>query len=496
MSDLLVRGGELLRDGRLERADVLIRRGAIAAIGAVEAQGVPELDAAATIVIPGLVNAHMHSGENYNPGLYENLPLDLWFLHSHQVTRTEPPAPDVIYVRTLLGALLMALSGTTVAVDFLYEAPEITSETLEPVVRAYRDVGLRATILLGVADKPFLDSLPLDPAERAAAAAAELEPSPLGRIVELVETAVARFHEPGGLVQIGLGPSAPQRCSEELLEATMRLAEEHDLVWHTHALETKTQRYTALERHGHSFVAELDARGFLGPRSTLVHAVWLSDRDIELLAGTGTTMIHCLCSNLRLGDGVARLSELRDAGVRIALGTDGRGCDETLDMVELMKTTATVHKVRGEPLERWPTATQVFRMATEAASLCTGHGERLGRLEPGARGDLVLLDRRSLTFTPLNDPLRQLVYGVASRDVRAVVVAGRVVVRDGQVPGVDLDSLRERAERYAQAEAPARKAPDLRLQRIVLGLYERAEHADVGVDAYLTRPRGGASARA
>jgi len=105
----------------------------------------PELTAAGMIVIPGLVNAHTHSGENLNPGLYENLPLDLWFLHSHQVTRTAPPDRDVIYVRTLVGAVLVARCGTTTAVDFLYEAPEITATTLEAVVAAYRDVGLRAT---------------------------------------------------------------------------------------------------------------------------------------------------------------------------------------------------------------------------------------------------------------------------------------------------------------------------------------------------------------
>jgi 5-methylthioadenosine/S-adenosylhomocysteine deaminase len=302
--------------------------------------------------------------------------------------------------------------------------------------------------------------------------------------MELARSAVERWHEPGGLIQIGLGPSAPQRCSDELLAETMALAEDRDLVWHTHALETRTQRLTALEWHGRSFLEVLAERGLLGPRTAIAHAIWLTERDVELLAETRTTLLHCLCSNLRLGDGIAPLLDLRDTGVRIALGTDGRGCDETLDMVELMKMTALV-QVRGRPFEQWTSAAEVFRMATEGASRCTGNDERLGRLEPGACGDVLLLERGSLAFSPMHDPVRQLFYGVASRDVRTVVVGGRIIVEDGRVPGVDLDSLLERAERYGRHEAPAGRTADLtRLEQIVRGVWDRAESADVGVDAY------------
>ena len=120
------------------------------------------LDATGTIVAPGLINAHYHSGENFNPGLYENLPLDLWFVHSHQVTRDAPPSAEAIYARTMLGAVLMLRSGATACVDFLYEAPEITLGDARAGGPAYRDVGMRATVLLGVADMPFAASLPLD----------------------------------------------------------------------------------------------------------------------------------------------------------------------------------------------------------------------------------------------------------------------------------------------------------------------------------------------
>jgi len=491
-NDLLVAGGHLLRlDGSLERADVWIEDGAIVAVGVglKPGPGAQTLDASSMLIAPGLINAHMHSGENFNPGVYENLPLDLWFVRSHQVTRDEPPSREAIYVRTLLGAMLMLRSGTTTAVDFLYEAPQITLETLEPVVAAYRDAGMRATILLGVADLPYMSSLPLTDDAAAGAAALEAPPPTCEQIMTLARAAVDRFHEPGGMIGIGLGPSAPQRCSPELMEQTMALARERKLVWQTHVLETRTQVLTARERHdGHSFVEVLDERGLLGERATLVHTVWLTDRDIEIMRSTGTAAVHCLLSNLRLGDGVARLPALLRAGVRVALGTDGRGCMETLDMLELARMTALMHKVRGGDYTQWPTATQALRMATRDASPCAGHGEHLGRIEPGARGDLILMPRDAPAFTPLHHGARQLVYGASAGDVHTVLVDGRVVVAEGRALGIDHQWLMARVERYAaEALAGERGADADVLEQLVGEAYAWADEQPLELDAYLRR---------
>ena len=302
----------------------------------------------------------------------------------------------------------------------------------------------------------------------------------------LARAAVERWHEPGGRIGIGLGPSAPQRCTPELLEGTLEFARERDLVWQTHVLETRSQAYTSRQRHGRSFVEWMSDRELLGPASTLVHTVWLSDRDIELVSAAGTPIVHCLLSNLRLGAGVARLPALRRAGVRVALGTDGRGCDETLDMLELAKMTACVHKARGGDWRDWPTASDAFEMATSAASPCAGHGESLGRLELGARGDLILLRRDSPTFTPLHDPVRQLVYGAASREVRHVVVDGRLVLGDGQLLGVDVDALLATAhEKAPEVLGGVRRDDADEIEELVDGMYQRVERAELDVDSYI-----------
>jgi cytosine/adenosine deaminase-related metal-dependent hydrolase len=380
----------------------------------------------------------------------------------------------------------MLRSGTTTAVDFLYEAPAITLETLEPVVQAYRDAGLRVTILLGVADMPFAQSLPLD-GDSAIAAADEAPPASLRSIIELVEAAVERWHEPGGMIGIGLGPSAPQRCSPELLRATVDLARERGLAWQTHVLETKTQALTSRDWHGESWVELMHGDGLLSPKTTLVHTVWLSDRDIGLMAQSGCSAVHCLLSNLRLGDGVARLPALQRAGVPLALGTDGRGCDETLDMFELAKMTALVHKVRGGDYRSWTTAADVLKMATVGGSSVAGHGEQLGRLEVGAKADLVLLRPNSLAFAPVNEPVRQLIYGAPSRDVDTVVVDGQVVMRSGELTGVDTGWLLESVGSHMHEALAGTASPrSQRLERIVSEMYGRMDGRELELDAYLS----------
>lgn len=484
---LLLRDGQVLRsNGTLHRGDLLIEDGRIAAIGQdLEAEGAETIDATGMLVMPGLINSHMHSGESFNPGLYENLPLDVWFVRSHQVTRSEPPEREAIYTRTLLGAALMLRSGTTTAVDFLYEAPAITLETLEPVVQAYRDAGLRATILLGVADLPFAESLPLD-GDAAALAANEAPPPSFESIIELAEAAIDRFHEPDGLIGIGLGPSAPQRCSRQLLEATIELARRRGVAWQTHVLETKTQAVSSRDWHGQSFIELMDEQGLLGSDTTLVHTVWLSDRDIELMAAHDCAAVHCLLSNLRLGDGVARLPALHRGGVRVALGTDGRGCDETLDMFELVKMTALVHKARGGAFRGWMRAADAFRMATAEGSPVAGHGQSLGRIEVGAKADLVLLRAGSLTLVPMNDPMRQLVYGAPSRDIDTVIVGGRVVLRQGELLGIDMAWLIDRVKVHAHEALAGTASPEsLELERVVADMYARIDSRQLDIDAYL-----------
>lgn len=477
-------------DGDLIERDIDVRQGSIEAIeGQTDHSGdVESIDASGCLVIPGLINAHYHSAENFNPGLFENLPLDLWFVYSHQVTRENPPDPETIYARTMLGAIQMLRNGVTAVVDFLFEAPEISLETLEPVVEAYRDAGMRATILLGVADKPFADSLPLTEEERDAWES-EADPPTLERILEVANEAIERWHEPGGMIGIGMGPSAPQRCSDELMAATLELCGSRGLAWQTHVLETKTQALTAREWHeGQSFIELLSERGQLGPDTTLVHTVWLSERDIGLIGSAGSSVVHCPISNLRLGDGIAPVPMLDAAGINVALGTDGRGCDESLDVLELAKFAALINKARGANHEDWLPASKAFEMATRNGSPVTGHGEHLGRIEVGAKADLSIIPLDQVELIPLRDPLRQLVFGCSGASVRDVVVDGEVVVRDREMTRVDQVEAFAAADRAAAAElrlVPPDDSAARKLEGLLEGLDQRARRTPLEIDSYI-----------
>jgi 5-methylthioadenosine/S-adenosylhomocysteine deaminase len=445
-----------------------------------------DIDAQGCLVIPGMINAHFHSAENFNPGLYENLPLDFWFVHSHQVSRQSPPDAETIYSRTMLGAIQMLRNGITTVVDFLFEAPEISLDTLEPVIAAYRDSGIRATVLLGVADKRFADSLPLTDAERASWGS-EAEPPPLERIMDVTNRAFERWHEPHGMIGIGMGPSAPQRCSDELMAASLDFCSKRGLAWQTHVLETKTQAMTARDWHdGSSFIEVLSERGQLDPNTTLAHAVWLSDEDVRLISAAGSSVVHCPISNLRLGDGVAPVPAFLRHGVNVALGTDGRGCDESLDVLELAKYVALLNKGRGADHSDWVSATQAFDMATRNGSRVTGHGETLGRLEQGACADLVVIPLTEIEFAPLHDPIRQLVFGCNGRSVRDVVVAGEVVVRDGTLTRVNQDQAVAQALRASESERePADGSVAQKLEGLLHGLAERTRQADLPLNSYI-----------
>jgi len=485
--NLFIRGGVLSGEGGVTAADVMVQGGRITAIGHLDPpEGVQVVDASGCAIIPGFVNAHAHSGENLNPGLFENLPLDLWFVHSHQVTRVDPPSSQEIYLRTLLGAVQMLKTGTTCVGDFLYEAPKITSATLEPVVRAYRDIGLRLTLLLGVADMPYLESLPLSDRVTAATDAEAAAPG-TQEVMDLIRHAVLTYHDPRSLVRIGIGPSAPQRCTPEMLDQTMSLAQEFDLVWHTHVQETKSQACTAQDRHGHSFVQYLAKRGLLGPRTSIVHGVWLDAPDISVLEATGCNMIHCPASNLRLGDGVSPVPSLRRHHVNMGLGTDGRGCCERLDMLELARLTGTLHKVWGQDYTEWITAADAHAMATEGGARCLGLEGEVGSIATGAWADLLLVDLQSLAFLPRHDFIRQFIYGSDSGDLRAVIVGGRIVVDHGRVTTIDEASLRNDIASLTVARTGADEpdAAAVAMRSMVGELWRECERRQFPVRSYL-----------
>src|SRR5712691_1442020 len=402
-------GAAILRNGLVDvgggefrRTDVRVEDGRIAAVGdGIEPGEAEVVDCVRFAVVPGIVNAHNHSNENFMRGRWDNLPLEPWMLFSYPVLFAPEYSPREIYVRTLLGGIEMIRTGATSVVDFLYELAGFTEETLGAVVQAYRELGLRALVALGMSDRAFHETVVLDlglvPADLVEQLGRE-KPPPWSEWEAFARRAVERFHRPDKGISIGLAPSGPQRCTDEMLAGCARLADELDLAVHIHVLETRMQALSGHRMYGKTLVEHLDEIGFLGPRANFEHCIWLTEHDIELIAASGTSVVHNPIANLKVGSGISPVPLLLESGVNVALGADSTSANDNGDLYSVLKIAGLHHKLWGIDYERWLGAREAWAMATAGGAQAMGDREGLGRLESGRRADLVLLDLESRIF--------------------------------------------------------------------------------------------------
>jgi 5-methylthioadenosine/S-adenosylhomocysteine deaminase len=431
--------------GEFRRQDVFVDGGRLAASAP---GGAERVDCARLLVVPGMINAHNHSNENWFRGMWDNLPLEPWMLFSYPALAAPAQSPDEIYLRTVLGAIEQLRSGATCVVDFIYELDGFTTESLDAVVRAYRDTGLRALIALGIGDRAYHETVILEEGLVTADLISRLEqdkPPTWDEWERFCCEAVSRFHRPDEGISIGLGPSGPQRCTDEMLAGCAALADELDLVIHIHVLETRMQAVSGQRMYGKTLVEHMDSVGFLSPRVNFAHGIWLTPGDIELVRDRGVTIAHNPASNLKLGSGLAAVPRLLAEGVNVALGTDGMSSNDGLDMFASLKLASLVHKLWGIDYEQWLGAKEAWQLATIGGAVAAGDAAGLGCIEPGRRADLVLLDLDSHVFTPLNDPLRQLAFGSSTLAVDSVLVGGEWRVRGGKLTGLDESDVLARA---------------------------------------------------
>ena len=489
-ADLILEGGLVdVGGGEFRRTNLSVKAGRLVAEAPAAAERV---DCSRFLVVPGMINAHNHSNENWFRGMWDNLPLEPWMLFSYPALASPAQSPDEIYLRTLVGAIEQLRSGATCVVDFLYELDGFTTESLEAVVRAYRDAGLRALIALGIGDRAYHETVILDEGLVARELVERLEadaPPSWDEWERFCREAVERFHRPDEGISIALGPSGPQRCTDEMLAGCAALAQELDLVIHIHVLETRMQAVSGARMYGRTLVEHMDSIGFLSPRVSFAHGIWLTEADIALVRDRGVTVAHNPASNLKLGSGLAAVPRLLAEGVNVALGTDGMSSNDGLDMFASLKLAALVHKLWGIDYERWLGAKEAWRLATIGGASAAGDADGLGRLEPGRRADLVLLDLESHVFTPLNDPLRQLALGSSTLAVDSVLVGGEWSVRGGRSARVDETDVFARA-RETGAEIVGRFDEAFELGKQLLaslrGGWLEALATDAGVERKLS----------
>jgi 5-methylthioadenosine/S-adenosylhomocysteine deaminase len=426
--------------------DIHVREGVITAVTEPGAMPVPpdaeHLDARGQLAMPGFVNAHHHSYDALARGLLEEMPFDVWALHS-QPAYLGPRRREELRARTLLTALECLRGGITTVQDMCSLVP-FDDDTLDVILDAYAEAGIRVVFSAAVRDVAALDIAQFLPPTTTDVAALVGGTAPPAKDQLDFVAAQLRRRPASGLMSWALSPSGPQRCTDALLEGISALSEAEGLPVFTHVYETKVQTARARELYrgtGGSMIRHLAELGLLTSRTNLVHAVWITDDELTQVAAAGSRIVHNPVSNMKLRSGVAPIAAARAAGVEIALGCDNCSCGDTQSMFQAMKGMCLLSAV-SNPLPTGLVAAEAIRAATITGA-SSAHLADLGALKQGMRADLVLLELADLAYQPFNSAARQVVYAETGRGVRTVLVDGRAVIRDGVVTTVDEAALRE-----------------------------------------------------
>ncbi len=387
------------------------------------------------LLLPGFVNAHTHSTELWQRGLIPPYPLELWLANLYDFP---PLTPEQAYLSALGTAVETLQSGGTTLVDHLVLIPGQELETIAAVVRAYRELGIRAFVAPLLQDEPLTFGVPANGQIRA-----KIDPGHTAAVLDLLKTAIAKFHAPQDGIAIVPAPTGIQLCSDPLFEGCVALRDRYDLCLHAHLLETKAQQMLAQEKYGCSAVEHLQTLGFLGPRTSLAHCVWLTTADIEILATTQSTVVHNPLSNLRLGSGIAPILRYLQAGVNVTFGCDGAASNDGQDLLEAIKVGSLLHNTTDFDYQNWIPPRKSVEMAALGGASGLGMDGAIGSLTVGKQADLVLYDLTNLSLLPRTDPLNLLIWGRPTQAVHSAWVAGKCLIADRQVTTVNVDQLRQ-----------------------------------------------------
>lgn len=384
------------------------------------------VDGSRRAYLPGLINTHGHAAMSLLRGYADDLELKVWLEEKMWPMEAKFTAEDV-RAGALLTAAEMIRSGTTCFVDMY--------DHMDEVAQVAEQSGLRAVLCRGVIGFP--------------------EEARDAKLAEAVAFARNWNGAAGGRIRTMLAPHAPYTCPPAYIERFVEAAHELDVPLHTHMSETRREVEQNVADYGVRPVEHLRRLGVFTRPCLVAHAVHLTDEEIGLLAAHGVRVSHNPGSNLKLASGIARIRDMRKAGIVVGLGTDSAASNNNVDMFEEMRLAALLQK--GANLD--PTAVpaaEALAMATRLGAAAVWQDDSLGRLSPGMKADFIAVDVDQPHFRPLTDLVSHLVYSASGRDVTDVCVDGRWLMRNRELLTLDEERILHEAERRFERLASGR----------------------------------------
>ena len=381
-----------------------------------------DVSLAGQVLIPGLVNAHTHAAMTLFRGMADDLPLAEW-LEDHIWPAEQRWVNDAL-VRdgTRLACAEMMRGGVTCFNDMYFYPDEVGKIASE--------CGMRATIGLIVVDFPTVWARDAD--------------EYLAKGTEVHD----RFRD-DPLIRTAFTPHAPYSVSDAPFTRVRTLADELDIPVHIHVHETDRELIDSVRDYGERPMARLDRLGLLSHRLIAVHMIHIEDAEVARLAQCGASVVHCPESNLKLANGFCPAHRLLQAGVNVALGTDGAASNNDLDLLGEMRTAALLAKAVAGDAAALPAAV-ALEMATLRGARALGLEDEIGSLIPGKSADVVAIDLGGLESQPVHDPLSHVIYATGRHQVTNVWIAGRPVVKNRNLLTLDADALIANAEQWRQ----------------------------------------------
>ena len=398
------------------------------------------IDAKGMILLPGLVNTHHHMFQTLTRNLpgAQDLPLFPWLKKLYEVWGEL--SEEAVFVSAKVAMAELILSGCTTTSDHLYLFPSAASKHLI-------DKEIDAALEMGIRFHPTRGSMSLG------RSSGGLPPDSLIQTEEeIIDDSIRlidKYHDPDPLsmLRVALAPCSLFSVTTDLMKKSRELADKYSVRLHTHLAESEDEEKYCLDRFGQRPVDFAESLGWLGDDVWFAHCIHLNDSEIEKLSATKTGVSHCATSNMRLGSGIAPVAKMIDAGVPVSIGVDGSASNDSSNMLNELRQSLLLHRLKGD---RWLSAADVLRMGTLGGAEILGR-KNIGMIKPGAAADVILIDLDDIGYTGAkSDPLAAILFCSGRQRVSWSIINGQVIVEKGELKGVNLKELSDRADEISQ----------------------------------------------